>query len=599
VTFMASAELFDDPFEPDEYVERLAWRTPGGGTKGGLSGFSPQLLNDEFVAHIHELKLLDGRLQKKIEKLEAATDREAAGHTSKVLDLHKSNQVAFSHLQSLENRINYVATKVVHLGDQLEGVNTPRTHAAEALKLMRYFDEFLSGNFTSPVFKDEDRTRDAADIVHKLHLIAQELPSSRFQKVKTMIVNKYHEIETKLLKDFKIAHQNNEVEKMKDLASVLSQFKGYQHCTGAFIEESINSRFSMRADVFKETIDLCDKVYPLVMEIFSSPELVMAKLVTQIYTTKLTNHINDGISNAASDREKFLQCLQTFYENTIDLSTSISHFKIGSDSNFLTKLTKGIFKPYLDKYISEEKTFLKEKATKIMQRFYDSKNHTKKQLHTGIQDFKAAITDKTNIRFGLGSNQADVTAGETYLSQELTINLLQETKMAFGRCKTLSSSSALPENATQIFDILLDYLCIQHIEYAVDYGHMMIPTADPKSKPNIYFLDVVQQANTIFHLFEKQFSDTLLPLVNNSKKYSECNQKKKKVHERLDSQLDSGINKCLTSIIGWMKYNLKNEQKKSDFSSNQIDQQCTKACTSVGVRINLIKFSMVLFFVVV
>ena len=42
-----------------------------------------------------------------------------------------------------------------------------------------------------------------------------------------MIVNKYHEIETKLLKDFKIAHQNNEVEKMKDLASVLSQFKGF------------------------------------------------------------------------------------------------------------------------------------------------------------------------------------------------------------------------------------------------------------------------------------------------------------------------------------------------------------------------------------
>ena len=36
-----------------------------------------------------------------------------------------------------------MATKVVHLGDQLEGVNTPRTRAAEAQMLMRHFAEFM------------------------------------------------------------------------------------------------------------------------------------------------------------------------------------------------------------------------------------------------------------------------------------------------------------------------------------------------------------------------------------------------------------------------------------------------------------------------
>ena len=41
---MASAELFEDPFDPDEYVERLAWRTPGGGTKGGAQGFNPEVM---------------------------------------------------------------------------------------------------------------------------------------------------------------------------------------------------------------------------------------------------------------------------------------------------------------------------------------------------------------------------------------------------------------------------------------------------------------------------------------------------------------------------------------------------------------------------
>lgn len=39
-----------------------------------------------------------------------------------------------------------------------------------------------------------------------------------------------------------------------------------------------------------------------------------------------------------------------------------------------------------------------------------------------------------------------------------------------------------------------------------------IPSSDSKNA-NLYFLDVVQQANTIFHLFDKQFNDHLMPLI--------------------------------------------------------------------------------------
>lgn len=53
-------------------------------------------------------------------------------------------QSSYSHFQSLDERINLVATKVVHLGDQLEGVNTPRARAVEAQRLMNYLDEFMS-----------------------------------------------------------------------------------------------------------------------------------------------------------------------------------------------------------------------------------------------------------------------------------------------------------------------------------------------------------------------------------------------------------------------------------------------------------------------
>lgn len=53
----------------------------------------------------------------------------------------------------LDDRINSVATKVIHLGDQLESVNTPRSRAAEAQKLMRHFEEFhIPGPVTHEIF---------------------------------------------------------------------------------------------------------------------------------------------------------------------------------------------------------------------------------------------------------------------------------------------------------------------------------------------------------------------------------------------------------------------------------------------------------------
>ncbi|CAK8676468.1 unnamed protein product [Clavelina lepadiformis] len=447
---------------------------------------------------------------------------------------------------------------------------------------MKYFDEFLTGKFTSEVFKNQYKVREAADIVHKLHLIAQELPYDRFAAVKGRIVSKYHSIEQELLSEFTEAHKNNDIAKMKDLALTLSHFKGYQYCIDAFIDESISNAFYNRNEIFTEITTLCAKVYKVILEVFAAPEQVMGKLVTRIYQYKLSDHVNSKLKeHRNTDPEKYLQHLYQLYGKTVELATPLSQYKLGSDSNFLNKITKNIFKTYLDSYITVEESFLKEKAMLISQRFYDSKNHTKKQLHSGIQDLKAVITDKTSIRFGISSS-SDQNTGETYLSQELAINLLQETKMGFRRCKTLSSVSDLPGNACRIFHLLLDYLCKQHIEYAIDLGLLAIPSSDPKNEPNIYFLDVVQQTNTIFHLFEKQFSDTLLPLVSSSPSYSDCLQKKKKVRETMEVQLDTGIEKCLQSAIGWMRQILRSTQRKSDFTTDlPPQQQYTNACQNV------------------
>jgi hypothetical protein len=49
--------------------------------------------------------------------------------------LLERNRSTASTYKSLDEKINSVATKVVHLGDQLESINTPRSEASLSYSL--------------------------------------------------------------------------------------------------------------------------------------------------------------------------------------------------------------------------------------------------------------------------------------------------------------------------------------------------------------------------------------------------------------------------------------------------------------------------------
>lgn len=64
------------------------------------------------------------------------------------------------------------------------------------------------------------------------------MTSYRFQDVKTKIEHKYEEIEVLLREEFLIAQRKEDLKRMKEIATILSQFKGYSKCIDAFIEQS-------------------------------------------------------------------------------------------------------------------------------------------------------------------------------------------------------------------------------------------------------------------------------------------------------------------------------------------------------------------------
>ena len=402
-------------------------------------------------------------------------------HRKRVSGLIERNRATATTYKSLDEKINSVATKVVHLGDQLESVNAPRSRTVAALKLMRHFEEFIDGETsTSPVFTDKSRLHESADIIQKLQLTAQELPSGctrEFVEAKRRIDTKYSEVESALIEEFVKSHRSNDRQRMKDLAAILSGFKSYNACVDAFIEQQVqlkaqphSSSHNKRTDLFKEIVPLCDKSWKVIESVFPNPQQVMAKLVLNLYHSRLKDHITAKLSEKSP--EQYLSNLYQLYSATTKLTGELSKFNLGSDHLFLTNLTKKIFLGYLDNYINIECRFLNDRCALILHRFYEKKGHQKKALSGGAaalqgikRDLQGIIASKAHVNIETVSY-----GGETFLSsEEVAINILQITKEAFRRCQILSSSKDMAGNAVEIFGILVSYLLHEVKIYYIVY----------------------------------------------------------------------------------------------------------------------------------
>ncbi|XP_014601357.1 PREDICTED: exocyst complex component 5 isoform X2 [Polistes canadensis] len=447
---------------------------------------------------------------------------------------------------------------------------------------MRYFSEFLSpGPLTDTIFTDKTSLDEAADVIQKLHLIAQELPADKFEHAMKKISIKYDEIERNLIEEFVQSHSREDAVRMKELASVLSQFKGYSQCIDAFIEQSQMGSFGGK-DVFQDVIPMCTKYNKLMEQVFSNPEQVMAKFVLNIYHLRLQKYAVAKLADK-TDSDKYLKNLHDLYGRTVKLSNELKMFNMGTDDSYLKKLTRNIFQKYLDTYITTEMKALREKSATLLIEYYESKNHQKKQLQTGSfqelrRDLQAALAARTNINIA----QIEDYGGETFLSEELAIALLQRSKMAFQRCQLLSQPNDLSVNVVQIFEIFLQYLINEHVDYALELGLQSVPIPESRTQPEIHFFNVMHQCNAIVRLLEEQFNDSVLPLIIGTAKHGECILKKKVVLDQINMKLDTGLERSISAIVGWVKIYLQNEQKKTDFKPDtDVDTLSTPACLTV------------------
>lgn len=562
------------------------------------------LISEAFENGIKDLKSIYDTNQKKCERLEMICREEEKGHWIKVTELQQKCKDSLATFEKLDKRLDIVADKVVYLGEQLESVNTPRTRAVEAQKLMQHFARYLETPNDTMSTYDElyidnvNELFEEADIIQKLYLISQELPNnSKFDSAKEIITKKYNFIEKQLIEEFSLAQKNDDRTKMKKIASIISHFKGYSQCIDVFIEQSQMGMF-LGENIFNDIVPLCNKNQKTIKEVFNNPEQVMSKFVLNIFHGKIQEYILNRINE--NDTKEFLVELYNLFSKTNKLIEQIGKMKfLGCDQNFLNKITRNIFNNYLDVYITRETDYLKDKCSNILQTYYDSKNHQKKQFSSGgIQELIQSKIGRTNINIGnLNINISNQEySGETFLSEEIVISILQETKMSLQRCNLLSKSQDLAQNAMLIYEIELQSLCIEHIDYAIELGLQTIPPTEPKVQPEIHFFRIIRQSNEICHLNEKQFQNWVLPLISSTTKYSECIKRKREIHQQMETKLNQGLEKSIASIIGWIKCILQTEQKKSDFKPEQGNDDIITTSTMVNHLLMCLMIIIIVFF---
>lgn len=131
------------------------------------------------------------------------------------------------------------------------------------------------------------------------------------------------------------------------------------------------------------------------------------------------------------------------------LSSDLKEFIKDSNDDLLSKLTQNMFAKNLTTYIETEKRCFDNLCTMELKKFYESKNHQKKQTER-FQDLKRDMQAIISARTNLNIVQIENYGGETFVSEELAINLLQEAAAAFDRCSVVSLSQNLKVYLIQV-----------------------------------------------------------------------------------------------------------------------------------------------------
>uniref|UniRef100_A0A2A4K627 Exocyst complex component 5 n=1 Tax=Heliothis virescens TaxID=7102 RepID=A0A2A4K627_HELVI len=703
--------------------------------------FDPEMIHDIFTQAIQDLKVLQERQERKCARLEQSVQEEEKLYGAKLAEIMDQHTHCVGVFRALDERMSRCGGRALDVGEKLGAARAPRARAAAARDLLSHLSHFLSpGPVLIDLFNDPSKLNEAADVIQKLHTIAQELPPDKFEVAKKKIEAKYDEIERNLIEEFVKAQNQGNMAKMKEIANIMTNFKGYSQCVDAFIETSQMNAL-LGKDIFAAVLPLCKKNYTIISNVFPNPDQVMSKFVLNIFHLKLQKYIQTKLADK-NDVEKYLKNLYEMYTSTQRVCDElVSAGLVSAEGNSTTgdlrrdALVNGAMAGANDGYAAMETRRLKAVMSNALNSYYTEKQHVKKQIQGGgfqelRRDLQAVIGTRANINIA----QIENYGGETFLSEQLVQRMINDAKTSFTRCKTalntvsyvlaianrtiiqekelckeefhifgtfqlctanelsgttvsllevviqhllvehvdyaldlglqsipiaesksppqiyffdivkqankivrmfeehfqesvvtcmnqalntvsyvlaianrtiiqekelckeefhifgtfqLCTANELSGTTVSLLEVVIQHLLVEHVDYALDLGLQSIPIAESKSPPQIYFFDIVKQANKIVRMFEEHFQESVVTCMNSTSKQNECMQRKTAIMEQLENKLDAGLERAIAAIVSWVKLHLQTEQKKTDFKpEGDIDTLASSACLAVVSYLN-------------
>lgn len=140
--------------------------------------------------------------------------------------------------------------------------------------------------------------------------------------------------------------------------------------------------------MFETVYPLCRQHYGIIKQVFSSPDQVISKFILNIYQLRIHQYVSTKLADDSKDDVKYLKTLHYLYLRTMKLSSDLGEFiKDSSNDDLLPKLTQNMFAKHLSTYIDVELRSFDATCASELRKFYDSKNHQKKQTER-FQDLK-------------------------------------------------------------------------------------------------------------------------------------------------------------------------------------------------------------------
>lgn len=453
-----------------------------------------------FESTLRELKRLneDGETRKR--HVEREVEEYELKHSENVIALSSKVDRITESFTNLDSKISSVTTKIDPLGRSLNKITNSRDRSTETIFLIRAYHGFYTKERYEPLEKlkssniYEDRVKCAKTIVDLLTL-AKKIASPELAKANhcVNVIEKFSEtFEKELLIKFDVYFEDDQFDKMREIASILHQFNGGATVVQLFVNkhdfmlDSDNTEDSTMLDNEAIWTKLSDPSFGenakdesteqllnrlrmaikaqarIVQQVFEDPTPVLKIFIQRIYAQIIQNKISALLQYSLSvGTLAHVRILHSLYVLVGDFTREVKEFLQTNDLNqddelgsILDQCNYDLFIEYTSEttYFSREKKNLEETIYDIVQK-YTSFHETQlaaKSLTTKLENLD-------NIEYNSEKLKRDQNSGRPLLEgvqDRFSFHFLERKRLSqfTNFMKTKLSEKTPPRSSQDLFN---------------------------------------------------------------------------------------------------------------------------------------------------